>query len=797
MLVYQATKQRFLQDAKGGDIEDVVGESYRVRTGSRPAPGEIGAWKESLLHMALVLDEPRIPADCGVAIEYRIPQSMKRVDFIITGRDEKARSAAVIVELKRWSSSTRTDMDGIVRARRGGKTGETDGPHPSYQAWTYAALLKGFNEAVYEAGAELQPCAYLHNHPDDGEINHSFYAEHLSKAPLFLKGAIEQRRLKDFIAKHVRHGDDGALLFQLEGGRIRPSRPLADAILGLLKGQPEFVLIDDQKVVYETAARRAITATQSKKKQVVVVQGGPGTGKSVVAINLLAKLTGERLNVRYVSKNAAPRAVYESKLAKSFRKSEISNFFSGSGAFTDTPADTFDVLVVDEAHRLNQFSGLYGNLGENQIKELIQASRCTIFFADDDQIVTLKDIGHVASLRALAREAGAEVTELQLASQFRCNGSDGYLAWLDDTLQIRPTANQVLDVEEFDFRVVDAPTELHRLIEQRNAESGRARVVAGYCWEWKSKKDPTAYDIEIPEHGYRRKWNLSKDGSLWIVAPESVSEVGCIHTCQGLELDYVGVIVGSDLVAEGATVRTIAKARARSDQSLRGLGQFDKHAAQEKADTIIKNTYRTLFTRGMKGCYVYCVDPALAAHIRSRLKASAASQSSLEVISAEVLPFRRLEREEARATLNVVPLVDLKFAAGRFEHAGAGEDTDWAELPDHFHVAKGMFVAQVVGESMNRQIPNGAWCLFRENPMGTRHGKVVVARHHAIDDPELGGRYTIKRYFSEKQESEEGWSHKRIELRPDSDRPEYQPIVIEQADEGEFAIVAELLAVLG
>ena len=795
MLVYQATKQRFLQDAKGGDIEDVISEAYRVRTGSRPPPGDIGAWKESLLHMAFVLDEPQIPSDCGIAVEYRIPQSMKRVDFIITGRDDHARAAAVVVELKRWSSSRRTDMDGIVAAHRGGQSVEAEGPHPSYQAWTYAALLKGFNEAVYESDAELRPCAYLHNHPDDGEINHPFYKEHLSRAPLFLKGPAEQRRLKDFIVKHVRHGDDGALLYQLEEGRIRPSRPLADAVLGLLKGQPEFVLIDDQKLVYEVAARRAFDATrEGGRKQVVLIQGGPGTGKSVVAINLLAKLTGERLNVQYVSKNAAPRAVYESKLVGSFRKSEISNFFSGSGAFTEAAAETFDVLVVDEAHRLNQFSGLYGNLGENQIKELIQSSRCTVFFADDDQIVTLKDIGRVASLREWAQKLGADVTELKLSSQFRCNGSDGYLGWLDNTFQIRPTANELLDTDEFDFRVVDSPAELHRLIEQRNAVSGRARVVAGYCWEWESKKNPTAYDIEIPEHGYRRRWNLSKDGSLWIVAPESVSEVGCIHTCQGLELDYVGVIVGPDLVVDGESVRTVPKARARHDQSLRGLGRMDKQEAQKQADAIIKNTYRTLFTRGMKGCYVYCTDAQLAAHIRSRLRARIEEPTAIP----EVLPFRRLTLSEARESRFAVPLIDLKFAAGRFEEARDGDDSDWAELPEHFHVIEGMFVAQVVGESMNRQIPNGAWCLFRESPMGTRQGKVVVVRHHAIDDPDLGGRYTIKRYFSDKKAADgDGWIHQRIELRPDSDRPEYRSIVIEQAGEGDFAVVAELLAVLG
>lgn len=794
MLVYQATKQRFLQDAKGGDIEDVIGESYRVRTGTHPAPGDIGAWKESLLQMALVLDEPQIPADCGVAVEYRIPQSMKRVDFIITGRDEHERSAAVIVELKRWSSSKRTDMDGIVLAHRGGRTTEAEGPHPSYQAWTYAALLMGFNEAAYEARAELSPCAYLHNHPDDGEINHPFYAEYLSKAPLFLKGAAEQKRLKDFIVKHVRRGDDGAFLYQLEGGRIRPSRPLADAVLGLLKGKAEFVLIDDQKLVYEVSARKALTASEGGPKQVVLVQGGPGTGKSVVAINLLAKLTGERLNVRYVSKNAAPRAVYESKLVGSFRKSEISNLFSGSGSFTDTPADTFDVLVVDEAHRLNQFSGLYGNLGENQVKELIRSSRCAIFFADDDQIVTLKDIGRAAAVREWAQNLGAEVTDLQLTSQFRCNGSDGYLAWLDNTLQLKPTANESLDTEEFDFRVLDSPVELHRLIDQRDAESGRARVVAGYCWEWISKKDASAYDIEMPAFGYRRRWNLTKDGSLWIVAPESVSEVGCIHTCQGLELDYVGVIVGPDLIAAGPDIETVPRARARHDQSLKGLGKLDKNTAKERADEIIKNTYRTLMTRGMKGCYVYCTDAALAAHIKSRL----VTRREESEPSAEVLPFRRLKREEALQSERAVRLVDLKFAAGRFEETYDASDSDWAELPEHFHVSDGMFVAQVIGESMNRQIPNGSWCLFRERPMGTRQGKVVVARHRAIDDPDLGGRYTIKRYFSEKSvAADDGWGHRRIELRPDSDRPDYRPLIIESAEENEFVIVAELLAVLG
>ncbi len=288
----------------------------------------------------------------------------------------------------------------------------------------------------------------------------------------------------------------------------------------MLQGKPEFILLDDQKLVYESILQ--IEKKALKRKQVVIVQGGPGTGKSVVAVRLLAALIERTRNVRYVSKNAAPRAVFESKLSGHFRKSRISNLFSGSGAFVDTDLDVYDTLIVDEAHRLNEKSGLYRNRGENQVRELIRAARCTVFFVDDDQRVTLHDIGLSAELRRRAIEADAEITELELASQFRCNGSDGYLAWLDDVLDIRPTANQTLSSEDFDFRVFDDPCRMHELIVSKNRASKRSRVVAGYCWKWPSRRDPDAWDIELPESGYRRRWNLDKrneeDDSFAVVA---------------------------------------------------------------------------------------------------------------------------------------------------------------------------------------------------------------------------------------------------------------------------------------
>lgn len=800
MIIYQASKSEFLHHALRDDIEDIVSRQYRHATGHGVAAPEMQAWKHSLLEMAKVLQDEEIPSDVGVAIEYQLPQTSKRIDFVITGEDAQARSKVVIVELKQWSESRRSDKDAIVWARRGGKSGEREGPHPSYQAWSYAAYLQDFNTAVQEGGMALQPCAYLHNHPRDGEIDHPHYREYMERAPLFL--ARERARLQAFIRQHVRHGDRKGVLYAIENGRIRPSKMLADSVAGLLQGKPEFVLIDDQKLVYESIL--AADARAETRRQVVIVQGGPGTGKSVLAINLLAALLKRGRNARYVSKNAAPRAVYESKLAGTMKKSRISNLFSGSGAFVETEPDSFDTLIVDEAHRLNEKSGLYRNLGENQVKELIRAARCTVFFVDDDQRVTLMDIGHTEELRQRARAAGAEITELELSSQFRCNGSDGYLAWLDDTLDIRATANPLLDTGDYDFRVFDDPAEMHALIEAKNRSNNRSRVVAGYCWTWPSRKNPQAWDIDLPDFDYRRRWNLDQDGSLWIVAPGSVEQVGCIHTCQGLELDYVGVIIGPDMAYRDERVVTDATRRASSDQSVKGLKQMlrdDPGPARELADRIVKNTYRTLMTRGMKGCYVYCTDPALAQYLRSRLNAAteAVTEPPPQDV-AKVVPLRRVTAAERAAGMPAVPLLDLRFAAGTFSDFQSLDDgaIDWVAPPDWIRPQPGMFVAQVIGESMNRRIPNGAWCLFRANPGGTRQGKVVVAQHRSIDDPELGGRYTVKVYSSEKVGDDDGgWRHLRVTLRPDSDRPEYRPIELELSDADDpVVIVAELLDVL-
>jgi hypothetical protein len=247
-----------------------------------------------------------------------------------------------------------------------------------------------------------------------------------------------------------------------------------------MKGNREFTMIDEQKLVYERALHLART-TPAGDKRVLIVHGGPGTGKSVVAVNLLVRLTQDRELVQYVTKNAAPRAVYEGKLTGTMSRTRYSNLFRGSGAFTTAESGTFKVLVVDEAHRLNERSGLYQNLG-NQVKELIHAADVTVFFLDEDQRVTLQDIGTRDEIVLWAEELGADVEEMELLSEFRCNGSDGYVAWIDHVLGIRETAHVDLSTldYDYDFQVLDSPNELRRIIEEKNAETGRARMVAGY-----------------------------------------------------------------------------------------------------------------------------------------------------------------------------------------------------------------------------------------------------------------------------------------------------------------------------
>ena len=790
MIVYSSTKADFCQDVLTNQIEDKIYSVFKQTLGHKTTLSEIRSWKNSMFYMNNICSHSDIPDDTGVAIEYRIPQTSKRVDFILTGKSAENKNIAVLVELKQWESAELTEKDGIVSTYVG--RGHNEVSHPSYQAWTYAALIEDFNEAVETNDITLKPCAYLHNYICDDVITNSFYEEHLLKAPVFLKE--DALKLQNFIKQFVKHGDKDDILYLIENGRIRPSKNLADKLVSLLQGKREFVLIDDQKLVFETAIHLSSRSAKDMKN-VLIVEGGPGTGKSVVAINLLVKFIENGLNARYVTKNAAPRTVYESKLTGSFRKSHISNLFTGSGAFTETAENSFDVLIVDEAHRLNEKSGMFQNKGENQIKEIISSSALSVFFIDEDQRVTLKDIGDVAEIERWAKLAGAGVQKLSLESQFRCNGADGYLAWLDNVLQIKETANETLEGINYDFRLFDDPHELRKAIEQKNRQSNKARLVAGYCWDWVSQKDANAYDIEIPEHSFKARWNLKSDGSLWILKPESVREIGCIHTCQGLEVDYVGVIIGDDLVVRDETVVTDAANRSRMDSSVKGYKRRlkeDPDKAKAEMAGIIKNTYRTLMTRGAKGCYVYCTDSETAAFFK---KAVGALREEKELVEDEIKILSDTDVTEEQKFTETLPVYSLEAAAGGFSDEQMIENLGWFPAQGLSNLSKDMFVAKVKGKSMEPIIADGSWCIFRFHKGGSRNGQIVLVASDLVADSEQDGCFTVKRYSSEKDFFDDGtWLHKKIVLAPEN--RDFDNIVLENIEPGAFRVVAEFVRML-
>ena len=621
MLVYEGIKSGFIDDVNLNRIVDKIYDKYKQFFG-RTSESQLNSWKNSMQYMRGVLDDKEIPDNAGVAIEFNIPTTSKRIDFILSGRDNNRKDSVIIIELKQWETCTAVEgKDAIVSTFTGGGIREV--AHPSYQAMSYANLIKDFNETVQLDEIGLYPCAFLHNYDlrDDDPICSSQYQEYIKEAPMF--GTNDFEKLRRFIKKYIVEGDDRELLYKIENGRIRPSKRLQDSLAKMLQGNKEFNMIDEQKVIYEDAIRMAIDTVASDSKNVLVVQGGPGTGKSVLAINLLVELTSRNMTSFYVTKNAAPRAVFRDKLKGSFKMTYINNLFQGSGQFTDAEKNEVDVLIVDEAHRLNAKSGMFQNLGENQIKEIINASNFSVFFIDEDQKVTLKDIGSVDEIRKYANELGAGIKVVELESQFRCNGSDGYLAWLDNLLGIRKTANFDDMDFDYDFRVFDNPNEVRRLIEEKNRENNKSRMVAGYCWNWISegKNNTDIHDIVIPEYNFEMSWNLG-NSQTWAIDPMSVNEIGCIHTCQGLEFDYVGVIIGDDIRYEDGHIVTDYTKRAATDQSLKGINKISREEGLEEAnkiaDSIIKNTYRTLMTRGMKGCYVYCVDKKLQKYLKER-----------------------------------------------------------------------------------------------------------------------------------------------------------------------------------
>ncbi|MGI6509795.1 MAG: DNA/RNA helicase domain-containing protein [Erysipelotrichaceae bacterium] len=619
MIIYKNNKKGFVDDVRDGVIARKIASEFAKINFNYGNDREYRSWANSLNFMRNAIDDAEISDECQIAIEYKIPLTEKRVDFLIAGIDENNNNNIVVVELKQWENSSITNSPDVVETYVGG--GNRLVCHPSYQAYSYAKVIENFNEDVHKNDISLIPCAYLHNYKEinRNNIDNDFYREAIKCAPVFLEE--DTKKLRDFIKSYIKKKDNIDLLMKIEFGKLKPAKALQDAIASMLRGNDEFNMIDEQKVAYETvrmlvekSLKESNEIGNQNKKYTVIVEGGPGTGKTVVAIQLLSNLINKGYAVNYITKNAAPRHVFFEKLKRGrFNLNYIKSLFKGSGSFVNVPNNYFDCLIVDEAHRLNEKSGMFKNYGENQIKEIIHASKVSVFFIDEDQIVTTDDIGSVELIKKFAKEEGSKVfhgEDYNLVSQFRCNGSDGYLAFLDNLLSIRKTANIDFDFD-YDLKLFDNPTKMREELRKKNANN-KARMIAGYCYDWitKNNNDPNLYDIVL-ENDFKAKWNFNNT-KTWAIDADSFDQVGCIHTAQGLEFDYCGIIIGKDLIFKDNKVITDYTKRAKTDRSLWGIKKTKNY---ELADKIIKNTYKTLMSRGQKGCYLYCEDKGLLDYI--------------------------------------------------------------------------------------------------------------------------------------------------------------------------------------
>jgi hypothetical protein len=614
MIVYKNTAIGFRKDVEENGIAEKITAQYKMILGRTPPPSEQNAFRNSMNYMERVIRNSQVADNCGILIEYVIPTTSNRIDFLISGHDENNQANFVIIELKQWQNAEATDQDGIIKTAMGGSLVSTT--HPSYQANSYQSLLNDFNEEVYNGNISPLSCAYLHNYQRKSPepLLSVQYNEIIKETPVFFSN--EAEKLQDFLKKYVGKGNGEEILYKIEHGKIKPSKKLIDHVCNLLKGNKSFTLIDEQKVAYEEALS---TAKYSKKKSVIIIKGGPGTGKSVVSMNLLGGIIKLGKNVVFVAPNAAYRSVIVEKLKKENKKSAVDHLFKGSAGFVDTTENEFDVIIVDEAHRLKN-STAYQYYGKNQVEDIVKSAKISIFFVDESQMIRPEDIGSIEEIERVASVYEAEVTVMELMAQYRCSGADGYINWLDDTLHIRETANyDGWDEGAFDFQIFDSPNELKDAIDEKIIQGEDARIVAGYSWKWTGIKqgnaDSEVADVSIEAYDFKMPWNSRKVGSRWALADVGKEQIGCIHTVQGLEFDYIGVIVGRELSFDFSSLTYIANWNAYKDNyGKKGLKDNPKELSK-----LIRNIYKVLMTRGMKGCYVFFEDESVKKYFLSRM----------------------------------------------------------------------------------------------------------------------------------------------------------------------------------
>jgi DUF2075 family protein len=572
--------------------------------------------------MSLIVTDAGLD-DHGVMLEYQLPMSSRRLDFLICAEDSKGHDAAVIVELKQWQSCGPSDADDLVCTWVGGR--DRDVLHPSVQVGQYRQYLADSHSAFHEepGNVRLEACCYLHNYnlADDDALLAAKFNDVVRSQPLF--DAAHSEGLSAFLSKRLDGGGGKKVLDRVEGGELRPSRKLMEHLSDAVQRHSPWTLLDEQLVVYQKSRNAVRRGLEDRRKRVIIVNGGPGTGKSVLAVNLVAGFLRAGINADHAT---GSKAFTETnwKILGSRAKSQFRYFHN----FTDAPPSSIDVLICDEAHRIRQtsnhrFTPPSKKSTGPQIEELFEASRTTVFFLDDRQVVRPGETGSTSYIKENALRLGCEVSQFELQVQFRCAGSEGFTNWVDNTLAIRPTANILWTGEErFDFRIMASVEELEAAIRSHVQNGSTARLVAGYCWRWSRPDQAGDLAPDVTVGSWARPWNARPDAGklrkgippapLWAHDPGGIEQVGCVYTAQGFEFDYVGVIWGADLGYRFDRQSWVGDRSASCDGVVKRSG--------DRFLELVKNTYRVLLSRGLKGCYVVFLDRETENFVRSRIE---------------------------------------------------------------------------------------------------------------------------------------------------------------------------------
>lgn len=622
MRLYSGSSEQFIEDTTQNQIAEKMKETFFYYFRSYPSSSEIASWRNSLRALSLVLISSKMHNQ-GILLEYQLPMTSRRLDFMICGADPQGAENAVIIELKQWEKCQMAEGENEVVTFVGGAHREV--LHPSAQVGQYMGYLQDTHTAFYDGNnpINLSACAYLHNYqfvPEDVLFAEKF-RRLIDSCPVFTEDDV--LKLKEYLLRRVASGDGLSILGRVEESRYRPSKKLMDHVGNVIRNNHVYVLLDEQLVVFDKVLSEVQKGFHDKRKSVVIIRGGPGTGKSVIAINLMADLLLKGHNAQYATGSKAftetLRKIIGARGGIQFR------YFN---SYMEAEANSIDVLIADESHRIrktsnNRYTPRQERSEKTQIDELINVSKVGVFFIDENQVVRPDEVGSVDYIKEAALRHNCKIFEYKLEAQFRCSGSDGFVNWVNNTLGISRTANVLWEGENnFDFKIVGSPQELEDLIAKRVSEGFTGRVSAGFCWPWSNPNTDGTLVRDVVIGDYRRPWNAKPDASrlakgipkssFWAYDPNGINQVGCVYTAQGFEFDYIGVIFGPDLKYDPDKQEWVGS---KSD-SFDGVVK----KSSDRFPELIKNTYRVLLTRGLKGCYVHFTDKETERFFRSRME---------------------------------------------------------------------------------------------------------------------------------------------------------------------------------